>query len=1690
MVGRVEANLEALRVLAEVEASGTVATTAQRRALARWSGWGAVSQVFDKNHKWGQRFLPSVSAALGDDDLALASARQSTLNAHYTSPLVAEGIWKLVRDLGFDGGDVLEPGSGPGVFFAAAPKDLDVRMTGVEMDPTTARICAAIHPEHTVVTAPLQAYKGAGFTAAVGNVPFADVRTRDSQDTVEHPVALHNYCLAKSLASLAPGGLLVALTSRYTLDSISPAQRKELARWGQFVGAVRLPSNTFTEQSGTQVVTDVVVFQRRPGPRRIQDLPEHEEWWGTSERSTADGAAEYRQNDFFNRNPDLVVGVPHSGGMYAHDDMRLVTDEPLSEAIPAALAALADQVDLPYTLPGRNVRADRTAVSPFPQFVPPAWAREGSIFNTPTAGFVQIVEGMPATYKQKQDPPDPSMRNQPQRVKAIDLKRRRAEAKEKLIAMCALRNVARELLTAEQDGLAIADDLRAEMNVAYDRAVAALGHTLIQRDGDRQMTRRYMGGFIDDPDSVFLMGLEVEGPDGTPVKGPAFRRAMTAPVAAPAPVQTLTDAVMQSVGRLGTVDVEFMRSVTTFDWDEEDLAAQGLAFRNPDQVGATEEPAWVVAPLYLSGDVRSKHAEAAALAADDPTFAPNVAALEKVLPKFVPAADIVISCGTTLLTPAEVELMIEDTLGRVSDLKVTYSESGGWGISGRSDGYSSDFVSTWGTEGATALRILDHAWSNRQVVVTKPDPKYPGEKGRRVVDVEATALAAEKVEKWHERLNEWMFDLAPTRREEMERRWNEQFNRFVPPRYPKEWLADPPGLSDEFRKLGLYEHQSTAAARIALGEDFLLGHCVGAGKTVAMAAGVMRMRQLGIRSKPLIVVPNAVVTQFGVEFMRAFPEAKVLMPPKGVTPGPKVRGKFASQSLWGDWDAVIVPHSFFNLMPLRPDTKHRHLQARLQDLREDHERANNAAALHAKSNTSGQTRRQSTVKQIEKKVAAAAESMDRLMSASKDDSVWWEDYGFDYLCVDEAHEYKNLSIQSTNRETGHRGVEKAEDLLMKIEVMREKNPGRGVVTLATGTPVSNKPAELWVMLRYLSPDLLKSAAVYTYNAWAAWCTESSTRLEPAPFGSGFSPRTRVAAYVNVPELRAMVDTRADIRTADDLGLVRPQLAGGDKEVIYSKPSRLLNGWMDALADRAVNPADDKDLLIALISNARQAAVDLSLLGVPVNPQRPSKLFTAAADIAAHYHETADRRFPGSGKAGTLQLVFSDLGTPSGTDRRSYGTLVDALVDAGVPDDGIEIIHDYPSAAEKAELFRRCREGGVSVLLGSTAKMGTGVNVQDRLSRLHHLTLDWKPAMMEQREGRILRPGNMNDEVSVVYHIGEGTSDVMQLCVLENKDRFIKQFVAGTERVITLCDTDEKNLKYDDMMAYATGDRRAVKLSGLAAAVATLKRQRASARVGIRQARDLHSLTKQRLSIARTVHEDLGSYKQVSPTAPFRERPGGRPLDRKEATALLAREVHSTWRGDNYRFYGEPKTVGYVGGVPVWTRYKDRRVVTLGVGPPTASLSVVLSFGQVINAFDAVCGRQVHGPVVDLERRVRNLVGGIPQTRTVAASRIPDLERELAATSEASTKKWPHQETLVEKQTELDRGGNVVGCGSAGGGGGGGGSMSTSEPPDPLGGFRRCRSLRQPVGGAATEQQPASRKGQPPTLPASSSRASR
>ena len=1601
-----------MKLLQEVEASGGVASTEQRQALARWSGWGAAAGVFDRHHKLGKRFLPELEDLL--DKREIAAARQSTLNAHYTSPLIAEAIWETATSLGFRGGDVIEPGCGPGVFFAAAPGDRPVRMTGVELDPTTARICSAAHPEHTVVTAAMQSYRGKGFGLAVGNVPFADVTVRDATISGKNaPMALHNYCLAKSLSALAPGGLLIAVTSRYTMDAISPAQRKQLSRWGKFLGAVRLPAETFQSHSGTSVVTDIVAFQRRPEPLDLEGLPA-EGWWRTAEHVTEDGT-EYRRNRWYDLNPDLVLGTVETGGLYGGDEITLTSDADLTKAIPAALNKLARRVYLPYPTPDVDTVATRTATDAHPRFHPPHWAREGSIFAD-GSGFVQIREGLPTQYTRRLDPRPKELANASRREKAAELKRRQAAAVTQLRAMCHLRDVARDLIAAEKEHSDTADDLRAELNAAYDTATAAIGGTLIDRDKAGNMRRRLFGGFVDDPDCVFLMGLETEGSDG-PEKGPAFSRRITRPVPAPTDVASLRDAVVQSVGRLGRVDIDFMRSVTPdLAWSPDDLIDQGLAYRDPALAGHdTADKRWIAAPLYLSGDVRAKHATAEAAAAD-PKYQANVAALTEVLPKYVPASEITVNCGTTMLTPAEVSEMILSTLGKVNNLNVSWSESGGWGIRGDAPSAWLRYHTEWGTSEVNAVRVLDAAWSGRQIQVKKPDPNDPEGK-KRILDVAATVAAAEKVDKWHSRLVEWMFDDDTDRSAEMARRWNEKYNRFVAPQFPDEWMSNPPGLSEEFQRLGLYKHQSTAAARIALGDDFLLGHCVGAGKTVAMATGVMEMRRLGVRSKPVVVVPNSVVTQFGVEFLRAFPDAAVLTPPKGESPKKADRQAFASKALWGDWDAVIIPHSFFERIPLRPDTVHRHMEGRLQELREDLERENDQRAKEGyrdNKTTSGEQRSKRTIKQIEKQVARAKEHMAALTDAEKDDDVFWEDFGFDYLLVDEAHEFKNLAIKSANREDSFRGVKKAEDLLIKIEVLRRLYPDRGVVTLATGTPVSNKPSELWVMGRFLAPDLLRAAGAYNFDSWAAAYTVKATRLEPAPVGHGFAPRTRVAAYCNVPELRALIDARGDIRTADDLGLARPALKGGTKEERYAKPSPLLNGWMDSLADRAVNSNDDKDAVIALISSARRAALDMSLVGVPVDPDRPSKLFSAASDIADYYHETKDRTYPGSDKKGTLQLVFCDLGTPKPDQPSAYGTLRDALAERGVPTGRVEMIHDYDSAAEKNELFSRCREGDVSVVVGSTQKMGMGVNIQDRLGIVWHLTLPWKPAEIEQREGRIRRPGNLNPEVEVVYYVAEGSSDVMQLCLLENKHRFITQFVEARERVVDACTTDEKSISYQQMMAFATGDSRALDMARLEGEVANLRRSRSSHRTEVRRAEQMNDLLTGRLRRYREADTEHGGYTNVSPEASHLS-PGGRPLDRSEAQKQYALGLYDLWRG---RYSADRRVVGQVGDVPVWARCGDRAIF-LGAGPPGAGATSTIGYSDMFAAHSHAIGDDTYRSIPDLHRRYINLVKRLPAEMAKVRRWIPETEEELERGERTVGRTWPHHERLLELETELE-----------------------------------------------------------------------
>ena len=1566
-------NIEALEVLARCRAERRAATGDERAVLARWSGWGALPAIFDAESRDLRAQAERVEELLSPQEWE--AARASTLNAHYTSPQVAEAMWQAAVGLGFAGGPVLEPGCGPGVFMATAPAGLGAEFTGVERDPVTAEVCALLHPAAEVRPVTFEDFHAGGFSLALGNVPFANVTPYDPYAN-EAKLTLHNYFLCKSLQLLEPGGLLVAITSPWTLDAEASKARLELARWGRWLGAVRLPNGAFAEQSGTRVMTDIVMFQRRDEPLpEAPSLPSlHGDGWARvltwPEGSVGVGP---KLNEWFMARPHLVLGeLVRDRGLYGADELMCkptggdVADE-LATALEAVVAeAEPDEVPRrprwrrpagPAPVPGAE-DAEAAVEVPEPQGGWPAWAKEGSLVSSPGFGFARIVNG-----------------------RGVQLKSKPLADRRELAMVLAVRDAMSELIAAEaaDEPEERLDELRFHLNDAYDAYAAKFG-PLSRGTGVRAEAadepeaaparRRVppMGGFSRlDPDYPSVLALEVfDAATGRAAKSEIFRQRVVRRRPEAQSIATLSDAVVASLAELGRVDIDWMAAATDWDWEPGELARSGIAFRDPAAGGA-----WTPAPLYLAGHVRERLAAARAAAAGDDAYAPNVAALAAVLPDDVGPEDISVRLGSTWLSTDDISEFIGDVLGEdgVSNLVVTYSAAAGWCVEGRASTYLAR--TDWGTERVGALSVVEHGLRGQTIVVRDRINETS------VVNEVATAAANEKLEAWQSGLHRWCFGADAERRERLLRAYNDVFRSWVAPVVDGSWV-NPPGLREG---LELRQHQREAAARIILGGDLLLAHEVGGGKTLTMAAAGMEMRRLGMVNKPAHIVPNHLVEQYASEIRRAFPEAKVLIPFEAERTSLVGRKAFVARCATGDWDAVVIPMTTFGLMPVAPEVEAAYIAEQLDEWR---------TALEVLK-ASGATK---SVKRIEKRIEAERNKLKEALDRPTDDGTLWEHTGIDWLFVDECHLYKNLPIASANSDFAtSKGSTRARLLEMKLRWLRETYPQRpGVCALATGTPVANRVCEMWVMQRLVQPEHLRRCGVAPFDAWAATFGKVVAGQELKATGKGWKTASRFASYVNVPELMQLVSVCADFRRAEDMGLERPRIAGGRPEIVAVPSTPELADFVAQLDVRADNlsgrdPSEDNMLLIA--GDGRKAALHLGLVGLP--QAQPSKIEACAARVEETWRANRGRRFADHltgephPRRGALQVVFCDLGVPGSGSARVcvYDELAESLTARGVPRSQIAMIHDADGPEARDRLFAGCRDGSVSVLMGSTEKMGTGVNIQTRLAALHHLDAAWRPADIEQREGRIVRPGNQFEQVEILRYVSEGSFDCFVWQGLERKARFIGQIYSGrcTER--TIDEIDDVTMNYAKVKAAATGDPRIIEHAELVEQTTGLSRLKTG-----------HDAEQGRLAgnvrywaeRLPKMHERLDKLRSY-PTTP---RPGealttrnGRHLDNQ---ADADQHIRDNQRNLGWKDSAETN-LGDIAGLPVrLVEHRDSDAV-LEIGQEPAVLEVWLTRAELHSSTTRITGR-LHHEIKRIPQHVEHL-----SARVAEAEEILDVSRQ-------------------------------------------------------------------------------------------------
>ncbi|MER7497017.1 DEAD/DEAH box helicase family protein [Streptomyces pharetrae] len=1435
---RARANVAAVRTLRQIQAEDRPATPAEQKILARWSGWGALPIVLaDKPEptdgafqdadgnpdpakyaralkKW-ESFAEERAAVrelLNDEEWA--AARANTLNAHYTDHELVQPLWDLVRELGFDGGNVLEPGSGSGNFIGSAPDG--ARMTGIELDPTTAAISQLLYPDARIINDSFGDVRvpNSYFDLAIGNVPFGRFPMYDAQVNPDNKHSIHDTFILKSLQKVRPGGLVAVVTSRYTMDGEDDTARRQMSYMADLVGAVRLPAGAHQDAAGTGVVTDVLVFRRRFGDENTHDIDMS---WTRSSKTNVNGH-EIAVNDYFQQHPEMILGQLTTGrGQFSDHDLTVVGDKNAGPALKAGLERIRSASYMSRERPNRmRYVPEIDAVDRHLELA--GEKHEGAVHILSDGKFTQVEDGAVI-------PLDVHPTQQEQLRKLIGLR----ETTNRLLR---LEGSTRE--TGETDEMRA---LRRELNKAYDAYVKQ--HGPIDKPGQTRFfspqeakDRAKAEGlkdvpdawkmpsalqlFEDDPASAVVFGLDKwDDSAKSAKKADIFQQRVLAPreIAdrADSPEQAIALAQELDGGELHLPTIARLLGRTDLQAVREEIGP--LAF---DEPGTNR---LVSRGEYLSGNVREKLALAEKAAAADPRFAANVAALKNVIPRDLDPSEIKVKMGAPWIPETDVTAFLQDILGT----KAVRAERGGasmWEVQGPTTGIAAR--SDWGTKSKPAPEIAKALLEQRTIVVTRTVEM--GGKKVTVTDDEATSEAQAKAKEMAERFSEWVWE-DPERSKRLARVYNDTFNNLVMREFDDSPLALP-GANAEWT---MRPHQNAAIRRIVSEKSVLLAHVVGAGKTATMVAGTQELRRTGMARKPAIVVPNHMLGQFRREYLELYPDAKLLTASSADLTGKK-RRRFIAKAATGDWDAVILTQGAFERIPMRAEAQEKYMRRELDKLQEEITRAKQREGKSL------------TLKRLQETLKAKEAKLKQKLAAKKDaGTVHFEDTGIDYLMVDEAHGYKNLATASHIEGAAIGGSARASDLHMKIEYLRERNESGRVVTLATGTPIANSVTEAYVMQRFLRPDVLEAAGVDDFDSWAATFGEIVQNLELAPDGSGFRMKARFARFHNAAELLRMYRLAVDVQTAADLNLPTPTVrAGADGkrgEVVTVPISAEQKAFVTALPNQPW--VHKQGGVLKAIGLASRAAIDMRLVGG--HGEEGGKIDAAVNKIVEIYEENKDRIYPVSDKdhtpqklPGSLQIVFMDAGTPGSTAKNAwdaYAYMKEQLVEAGVPANKVRFIHEAKTDKAKAKLFEDARNGKIAVLIGSTEKMGTGTNIQTRAVALHHMDFPWRPADMAQREGRIERQGNLNmpgipgtaDDVRIISYVTEETFDAFKLGTLERKAGFIAQMDRKDFDAREMEDIGDIAVSFGQMKAIATGDMTVMDYAQAGADVVDLQR---------------------------------------------------------------------------------------------------------------------------------------------------------------------------------------------------------------------------------------------------------------------------
>ena len=1361
-------NIEAIRTLFKLEQEHRGATAEEQQVLSQYVGWGGLADAFDPGKdSWAKEYA-ELKGLLSEDEYA--AARSSTLNAHYTSPTVIRSIYDAVERMGFRSGNILEPSMGVGNFFGMLPDTMqDSRLYGVELDSITGRIAKKLYPQADITVAGFETTDRRDFyDLAVGNVPFGNYKVNDKAYN-KLGFSIHNYFFAKAIDQVRPGGVVAFVTSRYTMDSKDSTARKHMAERADLLGAIRLPNNAFKANAGTDVVSDIIFLQKRDRPADIEPA-----WVQLGK--TEDGFA---INQYFVDHPEMILGeLTTESTQYGREELTVA---------PIEGAVLADQLaEAVQHIEGQYVEVE-----------------------------VETPDVADAEVERKTLPADPDVKNFSYAVVDGEVYYRENSimtqvelsdnAKARVTGMVELRQIVNQLIQEQLDDYPDEDikATQAKLNTAYDAFTAKYG----------LLNDRKNGRLFEDDSSYYLLCSLENLDENKQLKSKAdmFTKRTIRSERTVTSVDTPSEALAVSIGEHGRVDLPYMAKLLGSPGDYERITTelQGVIFKDPSADADEPEAGWQTADEYLSGNVRNKLRMAQLAAESHPEFKINVEALTKAQPKDLEASEIDIRLGATWLNPAIVQQFMMETFQppyriRYNNLiQVRYSPfTSEWRIGNKSAAGMYDIMSTetYGTHRANAYKILEDTLNLRDCRIY--DTIEEDGKERRVLNQKETMLAQQKQQAIKDTFAGWVWQ-DPQRRNLLVKQYNELFNSTRPREYDGSHIHFV-GMNPE---INLREHQRNAVAHVLYGGNTLLAHEVGAGKSFEMAASAMESKRLGLCQKSLFVVPNHLTEQWASEFLRLYPNAKLLVTSKKDFE-PANRKRFCARIATGDYDAVIIGHSQFEKIPLSAERQARIIEDQIEEIENAIAEAKEQSGEHF------------TVKQMEKTRKTLEVKLKKLQSTDrKDDVVTFEQLGVDRLFVDESQNYKNLYLYTKMRNVAGLSTseaQKSSDMFGKCRYLDEVTGGRGVI-FATGTPISNSMTEMYTLMRYLQYSTLQQKQLTHFDAWASTFGETTTAIELAPEGTGYRARTRFAKFFNLPELMNMFKEAADIKTSDQLHLPVPE---AKFETVVVKPSEIQQDMVKSLSERAaevhsgaVDPSVDN--MLKITSDGRKIGLDQRLMN-PLTPDDPdSKLNACVDNVLRIWNETKEDNL--------TQLIFCDMSTPKGDGSFNvYDDIRTKLLAAGVPESEVEFIHNADTEGKKADLFSKVRSGKVRVLLGSTAKMGAGTNVQTLLVAVHHLDVGWRPSDMTQRNGRIIRQGNKNKQVYVYNYVTEGTFDAYLWQTLENKQKFISQIMTSKSPMRSCDDVDEQALSYAEVKALCAGDPRIREKMDLDVQVAKLK----------------------------------------------------------------------------------------------------------------------------------------------------------------------------------------------------------------------------------------------------------------------------